>query len=78
MRRLHAALQARFMCTLRQKRVTQGSCFLSAGGRRWRRGRPKRGLFAMISAASDATFQRRNWKVDRRTIKDVKIKLLPL
>lgn len=33
----------------------------------------------MLSAATDATFQRRNWKVDRRTIKNVKIiPLLPL
>lgn len=63
----------RFKCTLRQKGVTQRSCLLCAGGRRWRRGRAKRGLFAMLSAATDATFQRRNWKVDRRMIKDVKI-----
>lgn len=27
----------------------------------------------MLSAATDATFQKRNWKVGRRTIKDVKI-----
>lgn len=63
----------RFKFILGEKGVMQRSCFLWAGGRRWRRGRAKRGLFAMLSSATDATFQRRNWKVDRRIIKDIKI-----
>lgn len=54
----------RYKCNLRPKGVKQCSCFLCTGGRRWRRGRAKQGLFAMLSAATDATFQRRNWKVD--------------
>ncbi|KAF4076295.1 hypothetical protein AMELA_G00212750 [Ameiurus melas] len=45
-----------------------------SGGRRWRRGRAKRGLFAMLSAATDATFQRRNWKM----VVWVLVSLLPL
>ncbi|TST47728.1 Artemin [Bagarius yarrelli] len=42
--------------------------------RRWRRGRAKRQLFAMLSAADDVTFQRRNWKM----VVWVFVSLLPL
>ncbi|XP_046732803.1 artemin isoform X1 [Silurus meridionalis] len=45
-----------------------------AGGRRWRKVRSKRGLYAMLSVATDATFQRRNWKM----VVWVLMSLLPL